>query len=219
MELDFWTQRWEQGLTAWNQASVHPTLIERWDDAGVAPGSDVFVPLCGSSIDMAWLADRGHRVIGCELSEIGVRQFFDTVDLAPSTTTVGESVLFEAGPYRLWCGDLFALPGDAIAQVGGVYDRASLIALPDELRRRYAEFMAARVPVDATTLLLTFVYDEREMDGPPFSVDIDEVRRLYSPAFDVELLSDDEVLERNDDLAARGLSGLSEQALLLRRPA
>ena len=89
MELDFWRDRWAAGQTAWDQGQAHPTLVERWDELGIAPDSTVLVPLCGASVDLAWLAERGHRVIGTEASEIGVRRFFerefpDAVPLIPA---------------------------------------------------------------------------------------------------------------------------------------
>lgn len=217
VQREFWEERWAQNRTAWHQSSVHPALIDRWADAAVQSGSKVFVPLCGASIDMVWLADRGHRVVGSELSEIGVRRFFEAVGLLPTTSSVGDATVFEAGPYELWCGDLFDLPPEAVADVAGVYDRASLVALPAALRWRYGDLMASLVPAQATMFLLTFVYDDTEMDGPPFSVDAAQVDELYSGSFDVELVADEHVLERNGDLASRGLSSLREQLHLLRR--
>ena len=39
-------------------------------------GLSVFVPLCGKTLDMVWLCQQGHTVVGCELSEIAALDFF-----------------------------------------------------------------------------------------------------------------------------------------------
>jgi thiopurine S-methyltransferase len=219
VEAGFWRERWEEGTTAWDQSVVHPALAARWPTLGLAPGSTVLVPLCGASIDMAWLAEQGHRVMGTELSEIGVRQFFERVGLSPRQRSRGAFTVFEDGPFELWCGDHFALTPDDVHDVVAVYDRASLVALPRDMRRRYAAHLSDLVPPGAVTFLLTFVYDQTEMDGPPFSVDDAEVQQLYGERFDVELVDDDDITERNPVIVARGVSVLREQLHLLRRHA
>lgn len=216
MQPDFWRERWEEGTTAWDQSVVHPTLAERWPALDLTPGSTVLVPLCGASVDMAWLADRGHRVMGTELSEIGVRHFFERVELTPQQRSVGAFTVFAAGPYELWCGDHFALTADDVSDVAAVYERASLVALPPEMRRTYAAHFTEIAPAGSITFLLTFVYDQTEMGGPPFSVGDAEVRELFADHFDVELAADDDITERNSLLAERGVSSLREQLHLLR---
>lgn len=217
MEHEVWRERWETGRTAWHQADVHPVLAERWGTLGLPADATVFVPLCGASIDMVWLAERGHHVVGSELSEIAIRKFFEHVGLDPEARSVGELTRFAAGPYELWCGDHFELTADALAGAAAVYDRASLVALPPETRRRYAAHLAEVLAPGAVSFLLTFVYDQAEMDGPPFSVPATEVDELFGAAFDVARHVDDEVADRNADLVARGLSGVSEELHVLRR--
>ena len=217
MDHDFWLERWNEGTTPWHLDRPNPALVGTWDDVGAPPDATVFVPLCGRSVDMAWLAGRGHRVVGSELSEVGVRSFFGDVGLVPVTTSVGPLTRFEGGPFELWCGDLFDLPDAALADVGVVYDRAGLVALPPATRARYAALMGERLPVDAAVLLVTVVYDGEEMTGPPFSVDAGEIRALYGDAFELEVAADDDALERSPDLAARGLTELRELVTILRR--
>jgi thiopurine S-methyltransferase len=217
VEAEFWHERWECGQTGWHQPHAHPTLIDRWNDIGAPPDADVFVPLCGRSVDMTWLAGQGHRVIGSELSELAIRGFFDDVGLEPVVRVVGSSSVFEAGPYQLWCGDFFDLPAAALTDVAATYDRASLVALPPEMRRRYAARLAELLPVGSVSLVLTFVYDPSEMQGPPFSVATDEVHSLFADRFDVSLVEVDDVVDLNPDLVARGVTALDEEIHVLRR--
>ena len=64
MDADFWQQRWREGRTGFHQDRPTPLLAQYWDAIGVAAGARVLVPLCGKSLDLAWLAARGHRVLG-----------------------------------------------------------------------------------------------------------------------------------------------------------
>lgn len=217
MGPEFWRERWKAGQTAWDQPAPHRALGAHWGDVGVTPGATVFVPLCGTSVDMVWFAEQGYRVVGSELSELAVRRFFERVDLVPDERREGDFGVFSAGPFELWCGDHFALTADAVADVAAAYDRASLVALPPDTRRRYAQHLAEVLPGGASSFLLTFVYDPDEMDGPPFSVPGSEVESLFGGDFEVTRLDAADVTDRNADLVARGLTGIAEELHLLRR--
>jgi len=39
-------------------------------------------PLCGKAVDMAWLASMGHTVVGIELAESALVQFFQEQKIA-----------------------------------------------------------------------------------------------------------------------------------------
>jgi thiopurine S-methyltransferase len=45
----------------------------------------------------------------------------------------------------------------------------------------------------ASQLLICYEYDQRLMDGPPFSVSNEEVQRHYASRYDVKLLSSTDV--------------------------
>jgi thiopurine S-methyltransferase len=216
MEAEFWLERWGEGCTAWNQSTPHPWLGENWERQLSRPDGAVFVPLCGKSVDMDWLAAQGHRVVGSELSPIAVAEFFAERELRPEVRTAGELVVNTAADYELWCGDFFDVPRAALDGVVAVYDRASLVALPPEGRRRYAEHLMAIVPTDAPIFLLTFEYDPAEMSGPPFSVTRDEIDDLYGGAYEIAVVETADVFERDPVFANRGLTHLTESLTVLR---
>lgn len=217
MELDFWHERWNTGSTRFDQTEVHPMLVEHWRSQVPADEGAVFVPLCGRSIDMEWLAEQGHRVIGNELSPIAVADFFERRHLTPDVRSEGALSAHAVGNYEIWCGDFFEMPQSALDAVTAVYDRASLVALPPEMRRRYADRITTVIPDEAVIFLVSFEYDQTEMDGPPFSVSHDEIVELYRPAWEATELVRQDVLEGNPDLRDRGLSRLTETLTMLRR--
>lgn len=97
-----------------------------------------------------------------------------------------------------------------------VYDRASLVALPPEMRERYVSHMASILPTGTQILLITFDYPQPEMQGPPFSVSVSEVETLYCDHAEVRLLAQLDVLSINQRFRERGLSELRENIFLLK---
>ena len=73
---ELWQQSWRDKNIDFHQKAVNPHLVRFWSSLGLAAGDRVFVPLCGKSLDMLWLAGQGHTVIGVELSPLAVRAFF-----------------------------------------------------------------------------------------------------------------------------------------------
>src|SRR3546814_4023011 len=80
MEPDYWQKRWAEGRTGWHQPEVNALLRQHWSSLAVPAGSRVFVPLCGKSADMAWLAAQGHAELGVELSTAACAAFFARSD-------------------------------------------------------------------------------------------------------------------------------------------
>jgi thiopurine S-methyltransferase len=188
MHPEFWHQRWADNQIGFHQDAPTPLLLKHWQSLGVASGAQVFVPLAGKSLDMAWLASQGHRVLGVELSQLAVEQFFAEHDLRPDIRESRYGRHYSAGGIELICGDAFALDADALRECAGVFDRAALIALPPELRARYVSELYARLPSRCRGLLVTLEYPQEERAGPPFSVAEDEVIRLFCDGWEIARL-------------------------------
>jgi thiopurine S-methyltransferase len=216
MNEDFWLVRWKEQKTGFHQHEVNAHLRDFWPRLELAAGDRVFVPLCGKSTDMIWLRQRGHRVLGIELSPVAVAAFFSENGLVHTRRTEGKFEVYETEDIRILCGNFFDLGAADLAGVRGVYDRAALIALPPEMRVRYAAHMTEMVGEGTRMLLLTLEYPQAEMEGPPFSVSPEEVDRLYGARADVRRLARDAVLAEEPALAERGLTALHAGAFLVR---
>jgi thiopurine S-methyltransferase len=215
MKKDFWLERWEREEIGFHQNEVNPHLCEFWPELNLARGSLVFVPLCGKSRDMLWLREQGHQVMGVELSAIAVQAFFEENGYTPRHVSRGKFDRCEADGIRILCGDFFDLTGDDLVNVTAVYDRASLIALPPEMRASYVRHLASILPRATQILLITVEYPQTEMQGPPFSVSSGEVEALYREYAEVRLLAELDVLAQNPRFQQRGLSRLQENIFLL----
>ncbi|KAA0068704.1 thiopurine S-methyltransferase [Rhodanobacter sp. T12-5] len=219
MDPDFWHQRWREGRTGFHQNRPTPLLLKHWPALALAPGSRVFVPLAGKSLDLAWLAAQGHRVLGVELSPLAVAQFFDEHGLTPQVHESRYGRHYRAGDIELICGDVFGLDADALAGCAAVYDRAALIALPPELRLRYVRELHAHLPAGCSALLITLEYPPHEKQGPPFAVLEAEVRELYGRNWSVTTLERRDILAQQPGFVAEGVTALETVAYRLSRKA
>lgn len=217
MEASFWHARWQANEIGFHQDEINAHLQRYWPLLDLPAGATVFVPLCGKSRDLLWLASRGQRVLGVEISPIAAAAFFAENDLPVEPIEQDRFVLRRAGEITLLQGDYFDLRPADLREVTAVYDRAALIALPPALRARYATHMASLLPSGVPVLLVTLDYDQREMEGPPFAVDAAEVERLFAADFHVEALDALDILSENPRFRARGLTRLVEQVHRLRR--
>ena len=208
MDRDFWLQRWHDNQIGFHQDQPTPLLCKHWASAGVADGATGFVPLAGKSLDMVWLAAQGHRVLGVELSPLAVAQFFAEHDLTPEVSESRYGLHHRAGPIELVLGDAFGLDAELLAGCDAVYDRAAVIALPPELRTRYAEALYPRLPASCRGLMITLEYPQHEKDGPPFSVPETEVRERFAPHWDVHLLERRDILATQQSFVDQGVTAL-----------
>lgn len=177
MEQEYWLQRWEDNRTGWHLPNVHPLLEQFFHRFNLQQGDKVFVPFCGKSLDMAWLAQQGMQVIGNELSGKAMEQFFKLQRLEPEKTELGNIICWQAGPFTLYEGDFFDLQPD-FQDVKFIYDRAALISLPkdgERGRKAYVKQIRNLFPDGVQSLLITLDYDQQVMNGPPFSVGYEEI--------------------------------------------
>lgn len=217
MDSDFWQQRWREGRIGFHQASVTPLLEQHWDSAGVPADARVFVPLAGKSLDLLWLASKGHRVLGVELSQRAVEQFFDEHGLTPARHASPYGVHYSVDDIELICGDAFALDAQVLADCRGVFDRAALIALPPRMRQQYAKNLYGRLAGGCRGLLVTLEYPQQEKNGPPFSVLEAEVRVLYGPHWALEVLERRDILDSQPGFVSDGVTALHTVAYKLQR--
>lgn len=208
MEGDFWLERWREGQTFFHQQRVTPLLQKFWPALNLPAGSRVLVPLCGKSLDMLWLAQQGHRVLGIELSPLAVEQFFEENQLQATTHNSALGQHYVSGNIEIVCGDIFNLDAATLAACVGVYDRAALVALPTDMRARYVQHVYSQLAGNYQGLLLTLEYDQDLMDGPPFAVHEAEVQSLFSGHSKAVVLDRRSILEKEPKFAQRGLTSL-----------
>ena len=225
MEVDFWLERWEKSETGFHQQVINPYLVYFYGDKGPTVEQreklKVFVPLCGKSKDMLWLSQNNYKVFGVECSERAVRDFFEENALNYRHAEKDQHALYlssdQAAAIEVFQGDFFALQPEDLDDVTDVFDRASLIALPAEMRESYVKKMAELQKPGMRSLLVTLSYGQSEIDGPPFSVTEENVYDLYSDNFVIEKLCYKDIINDEPKFKSRGLTSMLETVYKLVR--
>ncbi|WP_346836485.1 thiopurine S-methyltransferase [Microbulbifer sp. SAOS-129_SWC] len=192
MDPEFWHQRWKNNQIGFHEPQANPSLVDNINALALVKNQRIFLPLCGKTLDIGWLLSQGYRVAGAELSALAIEQLFDELGVEPRVTKVGQLQHYQAEGLDIFGGDLFALTKETLGAVDAVYDRAALVALPEPMRVRYAQHLMA-ITAKAPQLLITFVYDQTVMPGPPFAVSDAEVTSHYAADYTLQQLQSKEV--------------------------
>jgi thiopurine S-methyltransferase len=218
MTLDhaYWHKRWQEGETGWHQAEISPSLRTHWQTLGLTGHEKVLVPFCGKSLDMLWLAEQGHQVLGVEFSRLPIEQFLDEHKLTPAIEKRNDGTHYRSGPVEIIEADIFQVDKGTLASCVAVYDRGALVAQNEVQRGRYLHQIYGRLPVGCRGLLLTIDYPQAEMDGPPFSVTAAELID-HLPEWQMDNLHHQDILAEMERFRQAGVTKVYADAWKLTR--
>lgn len=211
MDTHFWLKKWEANEIAFHLDQANPLLVEHFDSLELALGSRVFLPLCGKTLDIPWLLSNGYSVVGAELSVIAIEQLFEQLGVVPTISPVGSLHHYSSSNIDIFVGNLFDLTQPMLGQIDAIYDRAALVALPDDMRKRYTAHLI-EITQTAPQLLICFEYDQSVVAGPPFSIHSEEVQQHYQATYALTPLANVSV-----DGGLRGKYPAQEQVWLLKQ--
>lgn len=213
MNPDFWHERWSNNETGFHLDQPNPAMLHHWPTIPIDLGSRVLVPLCGKTVDILWFLKQGYQVVGIELSEIALDALAESIEemfsLAVDKQEIDGVILYRAAGILLICGDWFKLTADDIGPIHAVYDRAALVALPEDMRGTYSQHLLSIAGV-VPQLLVTMDYNQDEMSGPPFSVSADNVESYYASSMNIDVLHSEERINKEPRFRERGLTSMNE---------
>ena len=212
-----WINRWENNKIGWHAEQVNRHLIKYLDKFDLLTGESIFVPLCGKTNDMLFLLEKDLKVIGVEMSNLAIEQFFSENQLDYVVSKIDKFVLYEGDGIKLYCGDFFDLKSKHLENVKALYDRASLIALNEELRQKYVKHLNDIIGIGASILLLTLNYPQHQRSGPPFAVNKEEVDQLCNGSFDIQELYCIEDIENEPMFQNLGVDFVEKAVYLLQK--
>ncbi|MEA5463832.1 thiopurine S-methyltransferase [Leptothoe sp. PORK10 BA2] len=188
MDENFWLQAWKTNNIGFHWSEANPVLVTYFKELALVKGSRVFVPLCGKTLDIAWLLSNGYHVAGAELVEIAIEQLFIELGVEPKISELGQLKQYSASNIDIFVGNIFDVSSQILGSVDAIYDRAALVALPDEIRHRYTAHLR-EITGQAPQLLVSYEYDQSLMSGPPFSISDEEVNQHYGDSYDLTLMA------------------------------
>ena len=188
-DKNYWLERWHSQRTPFHSTEVNRHL-KRWHKQLI--DKYVFVPLCGKSIDMNWLASQGYNVVGVELSKVACDAFFSEQNIVCEKTTRSPFTCYESEHITLWCGDFFVLTKDHIRGCKSIYDRAAFIALDEKQRLAYVKHLEKIFHYNGDSrvdlLLITLEFDQ-SFPGPPFSIDRRAIHEIWQRTSNIHELT------------------------------
>jgi len=239
-----WKSRWDESRLGWHQAEPHPFLVKHGSELNIADlvGDDscsgdtepsrILFPLCGKTVDMAFLAEmKGvSEVVGVD----GIRKALtEFIDENPHLEIKGSDSKkaferFEGKSISLLKGDFFDIDDDVTnGKFDGIFDRGSIVAIQPSLREHYVGVMGKLLKPGGSIVMVTV--DRREGSeegksaGPPFGINGDEINRLYKDLDWVESITKlDEKNEFHDEESKsrwtmQGVDSLFELVYLVKK--
>ena len=184
MQPEFWRESWELGgtKTSFHRPDIHP-FVRAYTPDYFLREQRVLVPLCGKDNALIWFRDRAAHVVGIELVSKAIEQFFQEHNLSYRKTADGR---YEAEGITIFNRNIFEMTPAEIGRVDLVYDRAALVALPEDLRQLYRQKIDEFMHIGSKCLLITLEFQPYLGATPPFSITPEEVQSYYSDRYIID---------------------------------
>jgi len=216
MKQEFWIEKWQKKQTGFHKDFIHPLLQKFVSTLELNKGDEIFVPLCGKSLDMIWLHEQGYKVIGVEISQLAVEQFFSENSLNFKVSTYKSFNVYTYKNITIYQGDFFKLNASVTKTCHAIYDRAALIALPEEMVDSYVQKITEIMHQNTYELLITLEFNKAVGPaGPPFSTTDEKVNQLFNKSTSTTLLYEEDIIERESKFAEMGCEYLMERVYLI----
>lgn len=213
MEHDYWAKRWTEGQIGFHEGLPNDLLGTHMERLETKTPLRILVPLAGKAVDLRWLADRGHEVVGVEFVPEAITSFFAELGVEPVKTQLGGLPASSGKGVTLVGADMFHVTAAALGTFDLIYDRAALVALEPATCARYVSVLESLLGPGGEVFLIAFAYDQSKAPGPPWSVDEATVRALHA-GHAIEILSTRSV-PTSGRLSAAGVTAFEETAYLV----
>lgn len=213
MDKEFWLNRWKEEKISFHSLDFNPKLLQYFPTLKPQKNQSVLITLCGKTKDILWFNEQGLIIHGVELSEKAILDFFTENNLPFNKEKENHFINYIHQNIILSVGDFFKLKTNQ--KYDFIYDRASLVALPKNMRGNYAKVITDSLKEKGKYFLIIYEYDQNEIDGPPFSVNEEEIHTLYEKFFKITLLENE--CSKNQSERFKNLSYFNQKVYLLEK--
>lgn len=202
MSVEDWEYRWGKNQTQFHMNKVHPMLQKYLDKLTKGKKNlRIFLPLCGKSKDLEWLASQGYEVIGCDCADKGCKEFFEENEIPYETSPIKgiDGTIYRATNDKkitLYKCDYFALNEKITGKFDCIWDRGSFVAISVKDRDKYSKITTAMMKENSTYLLDCFLVDNDRFGGPPFNCTEKNVTSAFGSKWEVEKLETKDVFSK-----------------------
>jgi len=192
LTLDYWVKRWDEKDTPWDDEEVNPDLIKVQDEMLFKENCRILFPLCGKTVDMKYLSDKNHSIVGIEFVSQSVIDFFKQHNITYQKTSDDVIDVYRgiSSDVTIYCGDIFRVNGEILGKFDAIWDRGSFIAINPSDRQKYARLMRSLMTSQTRYYLQAVCYDQSQHRGPPFSVTDDHMKEVFGEDFEIQIRED-----------------------------
>ncbi|XP_057303479.1 probable thiopurine S-methyltransferase [Hydractinia symbiolongicarpus] len=141
--VEDWKKDWDGGKPPWWQDKIYWPLEKHIDKLTHGKPSKIFVPCCGNMVDMKWLLDRDHTVIGADIVEAAASSFFQSYNIEHDVTDVKDyGKLYESkdSKMKMYIGDVMKFNNQYCeGGVDFIYDVGAMQAINPSQREAYID--------------------------------------------------------------------------------
>jgi thiopurine S-methyltransferase len=207
-----WKKSWNNGKTGFHLSEANPSLVEYAHL--FAENSSILFPLCGKSLDMHFLMEAHHTIIGVELVSQAITEFFTEWKVQPKR----EKNKYSHDGITIIESNIFNVQQQNLPVIDAVFDRAALIALPPHIRPQYANHLLSLLKDKGKILLISYDMPRDQEIGPPFPARKNDIPNLFCNASSVTLLKEIYKTAKDEPrLVQRGMDWSKEHVWLIEK--
>ena len=207
---DFWLDIWQKNQTRFHQENFNRHLTKFITDLKLAKKTKTLVPLCGKTLDLLFLKSLDLDITGIEISHLAIKQFFLENNL--KIERQHNNIYQYDENLKIICTDFFSYQNNQ--KFSFVYDRASLIALSKEDRKKYVNVLKSILEKNAKILIIILEYTSTKDIAPPYSVSTNDFYELFSSDFTIKLLCEKKIEQKN--IKIKEINTMTERVYLLK---
>ncbi len=162
-----WDDRYRERNTPWDLGGPTPVFL-RLIRAGTIPKGRLLVPGAGRGYDAIAFAQAGYEVTALDFSPLASEALRASAEAAGVALDVR-------------VGDFFEAEGEYDAAMEYTF----YCAIAPELRTAYRDRMARLIRPGGLLFGLFFPLREKDPEGPPFKVSIEEIKRSFGECFEL----------------------------------
>jgi thiopurine S-methyltransferase len=200
--INDWQQKWESDTPKWHKDHVHEMLQKHYDYlSGGMSSCSIYVPMCGKTLDMKWLAELGHNVVGCDVIEKSAELFYNENNISFEKYNDDGFIIYKSTDQNLkikfYVGDVYKCVSDRIGTFDAIWDCNAFGAVDKEDRERYISLMSSLLKPSGRLLLCANEYDQALRWEAPHTIPSQLVKELFGhEGFSVELVGSTDISER-----------------------
>lgn len=162
---EFWQEIYEHGRAGWDLQGPTP-IFQRLIQSGEFKPGHMIVICAGRGHDAREFARHGFRV--------------DAVEFAAEAADAMRAMNDSQNPVLIYQTDMFQLPNDLNGQYDYVLEYTCMCAIDPNRRDEYADLVTRLLKPGGIYIDLAVPLDQHA-GGPPFTVSVDEILRMFTP--------------------------------------